>query len=98
MIRLTICLCGCIEKVAQLENLGGTNDVTTTVDFESYQDQDYDIFSDGGFVTFSSCPQIVDYFNLQIFPNSAYSTVPYDVRITQGIQTFYQSTGNTVAT
>ena len=84
------------RKSGFVENLGGTSDVETVVEFEDFQDQDYGVFSDGTFVIFTDCPQFVGYFNLEINVATPDNTKPYGVRIQRGISgTFYQSSGNT---
>lgn len=84
------------RKSGHVENLGGTNAISTTMSFATYQNSDYNVSSNGTFVIFGDCPQFIGDFELQISVNSNSSTIPYDVRIQRGLnQSFYVSTNNT---
>lgn len=79
------------RKSGGVENLGGSSAVETLVEFESFQDSDYNVYSDGTFVLFGQCPQFVDDFRLTINPIAADISKPYGVRIQRGITgTFFQ--------
>ena len=84
------------RKSGHVENLGGSNAVDTLVDFGTYSNSDYSVSISNGQSVFSSCPQIVYDFDLEIQPNSASSTIPYDVTIQRGLTgTFYSNTNIT---
>lgn len=84
------------RKSGHVENLGGSNAISTTMNFGAFQSQDYNVFASASIVVFADCPQILNDFELQISVNSNSSTIPYDVRIQRGLnQSFYVSTNNT---
>jgi hypothetical protein len=74
------------RKSGGVENLGGSTDVETQVNgFPYFQDQNYGVFISSNYASFTACPNIVYYFQLEFFVDSADATKPYDIRIQRGI-------------
>jgi hypothetical protein len=82
------------RKSGPVENLGGTQELTTLVDgWNNYQNGDYGVNMNGTFLSIFYQPQIVNTFQLVVTPAVNFNTQEYSVRIANGIDGNWYNSG-----
>ena len=82
------------RKSGHVENLGGTQELTTFVDgWSDFQNGDYAVELSDSELVISYEPQLVNTFKLEVSPANNFNTQEYEVTISNGVDSNWYNSG-----